>query len=132
MCLTLTALIKIKAHFWWFPSFRLISYVAIAVVEILLKVAPYIIIASVSLALVCWEFESRFSSPNKLPDPSLRTPSESIHFFKTILAGFAGMILAVASTFIKLSLPFSAILLISLIVIYSFYQLYSLINHSVE
>ena len=112
----------------WFASMMLVTYVGIAVYGLLSGVSAYLAIAGISAALAWWELEDRIPHSSESSTPSISDRYEKVHLSRLGLAISIGLIVAEASLFLKFQLPFGVVFVVTLLVLFSFYQLYRLLR----
>lgn len=106
----------------WTSTLRLVGYIGIAVAGTLTGVSSFLMIVGCALALACWELEDRpsgWSAPVAGSDEWVRLRWLGI-------ACSAGIAIAGACFFIRISLTFGMILIVALTVLFSLVKLMAL------
>lgn len=112
----------------WFASMMLVTYVGIVVYGLLSGISAYLVVAGVSAALAWWELEDRIPISQESSTPSIADKYEKAHLTRLGLAISIGLIVAEAGLFLKFRLPFGVVFVVTLLVLFSFYQLYRLLR----
>lgn len=108
----------------------LVIFVGIAACGLLSNVSPYLMVAGVSTYLACWELEDHIPKSIKSSISSVTSSCEKYHLKILAIAMATGLIVAEAGLFLKLSLPFGAVFLAAILVLFCIFQLFSLFKRT--
>ncbi|MHC1771840.1 MAG: hypothetical protein AB9907_08910 [Flexilinea sp.] len=132
-------IILIMVPYWWitrrlqrkiYSGVSLVIFVGIAAYGLLSNASSYLMVAGVATALACWELEDQI--PNAMKSSiSLNTRLyEKNHLKKIGITITTGFIVAEAGLFLKLSLPFGAVFLVAILVLFCIFQLFLLFKRT--
>ncbi len=108
-----------------FSTFKLMMCVCIAAYGLLNAVPEFLMIAGVSFALATWELEDRLPNGMESSIPSYAKTYERLHLLRLGVATAIGLVVAELCLFVKYDLPFSMVLIIAVLVLFSIYRLFS-------
>lgn len=122
--LLLFAWIASRRTFTWLPSVLLVLYLSVAAGGVLLGFSPSLMIASVSAALVSWELSGQYNQRTIKALRPVEGSYDPVHLRLLFIAVGLGLLVATGSSFLKLPLPFAAMLLAGFLVLFSLYRFF--------
>lgn len=114
----------------WLSSAGLMGYVGVASWAILIGVSPYLMLAGVTAALVCWELKNQPSNSFETTASSQIKACERIHLTRLGMAISIGLMIGEAGLLLHFNLPFGILFLIAAVVAYSLFKLISIFEKS--
>jgi hypothetical protein len=132
LLLLVLTFIAIKIDWNWVFSVVLIINSILAAVGIELGVSSFLMIAGITTALASWELSNSEKKFRKIYSHSMSNAFEKNRFRLLGISLGSGLLVAEIALFIHLQLPFVVIYIITIIILFCFYQVYRLLNQPIK